>query len=63
MNDDQIVLTVPPRLPDRSAYELCEFFYDIAAAVENHYASQLKRYYKKQASFNQYDGTNEELPF
>jgi len=47
MEQSHILLPLPPYLSDEAAYYLCDFVYEIAAALENHYARQLKAYYKK----------------
>ena len=47
MKDHMIIFTAPRNLSDKSAYHLCEFFHDIAMALESHYATQTERYWKK----------------
>lgn len=48
MHDDPIlILTLPTHLSDEAAYYFCEFFHHMATEVENHYAPQLKLYWKK----------------
>jgi len=39
------LLAVPDGLSDEAAAKLLEFLYELAGAFENHYASQLHRYY------------------
>jgi len=36
----------PPELSDQSASQLLDMLYELAAAVENHYAVQLRRHHK-----------------
>jgi hypothetical protein len=47
MRKAPVIFTLPPDLSDEAAYYVCELFYEIAASLENHYAPQLKSYYKK----------------
>lgn len=47
MKDHTIIFAAPRNLSDKSAYDLCEFFRDIAMALESHYAPQTDRYWKK----------------
>ena len=47
MKDEPVIFTLPPNCSDKSAYELSEFFYNIGMALENHYATQIRRYWKK----------------
>lgn len=55
MQESVIIFAVPSDLSDESAHALCEFFHDIAIAVDNHYAPQVKRYWKTLE--------DEEMPF
>lgn len=55
MCDNSVVFVLPPHLSDEAAYHICEFFYEIAMALENYYAPQLKAYYKEME--------DEEMPF
>jgi hypothetical protein len=67
MHDDPIIiLTLPPDLSDEAAYYFSEFFYGMAMSIENHYAPQLKSYWKKlecEASRQSDDKLTEEMPF
>jgi hypothetical protein len=47
MRENPVIFTLPPHLSDEAAYYICEFFYEIAMTIENHYAPQLKSYCKK----------------
>ena len=38
----------PPELSDENAVEMLDFLYQLCAAFENHYASQLRRYHLAQ---------------
>lgn len=67
MKSNLIMFVAPHDLSDKSAYDLCEFFYDIATAVDNHYALQIKRYWKTitlaDEASKQHDESIEEMPF
>ena len=48
MNIDHLpLLALPTDLSDETAAQLLEFLYDIAHAIEDHYAGQLLRYYHR----------------
>jgi hypothetical protein len=44
----------PPELSDQTASQLLDMLYELAAAVENHYAVQLRRHHKD--LFADFDG-------
>ena len=39
------ILTLPEGLSDEAVAKLLDFLYELAGALENHYAGQLHRYY------------------
>jgi hypothetical protein len=41
----QLRIPCPRELSDQTVAELLDLLYDIACAIENHYAAQLHRYY------------------
>jgi hypothetical protein len=45
MSETPLILNNPPRLSDEAASQLPEMLYELAAALENHYAAQLRRYH------------------
>ena len=45
MSDTPLILNNPPELSDQTASQLLDMLYELAAAVENHYAVQIRRYH------------------
>ena len=45
MSEIPLILNNPPRLSDEAAAQLLEMLYELAAALENHYTAQLRRYH------------------
>lgn len=48
MSDTPLSFNHPPALSDQTAAQLLDMLYEMAAAVENHYAAQIRRYYAAQ---------------
>lgn len=46
MNTPSLMLTDPPELSAEAAGEMLDFLYQLITALENHYASQLRRYHQ-----------------
>ncbi|MCP3886717.1 MAG: hypothetical protein GY700_14845 [Propionibacteriaceae bacterium] len=46
MSEIPLILNNPPRLSDEAASQLLEMLYELAAAVENHYAVQIRRHHE-----------------
>ena len=45
MSEIPLILNNPPELSDEAASHLLDMFYELTAALENHYAFQLRRYH------------------
>lgn len=45
MSDTPLSFNNPPELSDQTASQLLEMLYELAAAVENHYAAQILRHH------------------
>lgn len=45
MNQPHLAIPLPAQLSDETVAALRDLVYDIAHAIENHYAGQLHRYY------------------
>ena len=50
MSDTPLSFNHPPALSDQTAAQLLDMLYEMAAAVENHYAAQIRRYYAEQTA-------------
>ena len=45
MSHEPLSFNNPPQLSDQSASDLLDMLYELAAAVENHYAAQIRRHH------------------
>ena len=45
MRDIPLILNHPPELSDEALRALLDMLYEVASALENHYAAQLRRYH------------------
>ena len=45
MRDIPLILNNPPELSDEAASQFLDLLYELTAALENHYAGQLRRYH------------------
>lgn len=45
MSDTPLSFNNPPELSEQSASQLLDMLYELAAAVENHYAVQIRRHH------------------
>ncbi len=64
MNHPSLLFVDPPELSDKTASEMLDFLYELTTAFENHYATQLRRYYQEgdRAQQNLFEEFNDELP-
>ena len=45
MSEIPLILNNPPELSDESASHLLDMLYELATALENYYAAQIRRYH------------------
>jgi hypothetical protein len=45
MSEIPLILNNPPELSDEAASQFLDMLYELTAALENHYAFQLRRYH------------------
>jgi len=57
MSEIPLILYNPPELSDEAASHLLDMFYALTAALENHYAFQLRRYHG-----DLFEDFNDDLP-
>ena len=57
MSEIPLILNNPPELSDEAASQLLDLLYELTAALENHYAGQLRRYHG-----DLFEDFNDDLP-
>jgi hypothetical protein len=57
MSEIPLIFNNPPALSDEAASHLLDLFYELTAALENHYALQLRRYHG-----DLFEDFNDDLP-
>ena len=64
MNLQSLLFLEPPDLSDKTATEMLDFLYQLTTAFENHYAAQLRRYYRQgdRSQADLFEDFNDEMP-
>jgi hypothetical protein len=65
MNPQSLILADPPELSDEAASEMLAFLYAFITALENHYATQLRRYHQpiEPPEPDLFEDFDDEIPF
>ena len=66
MNTPSLMFVNPPEFTDENIAQTLEFLYEVASALESHYAGQLHRYYQPleqpEPEPDLFDNFDDELP-